>query len=46
VGARVAEAQGRGCRWLTVDCSPMSLPILVRCGFTPLARTTPYIWTP
>ena len=46
VGARVAEAQGRGCRWLTVDCSPMSLPILVRCGFTPLARTTPYIWSP
>ncbi|HEX2554965.1 MAG TPA: GNAT family N-acetyltransferase [Microvirga sp.] len=46
VGARVAEARARGCRWLTVDCSPMSLPILVRCGFTPLAVTTPYIWSP
>ncbi len=46
VGARVAEARERGCRWLTVDCSPMSLPILTRCGFKPLAVITPYIWTP
>jgi GNAT superfamily N-acetyltransferase len=46
VGARVAEAAERGCRWLTVDCSPMSLPILERCGFRPLATTTPFIWTP
>jgi GNAT superfamily N-acetyltransferase len=46
VGARVAEAAQRRCRWLTVDCSPMSLPILQRCGFEPLAVTTPYIWSP
>ena len=46
VGARVAEARERGCHWLTVDCSPMSLPILRRCGFAPLAITTPYIWSP
>ena len=46
VGARVAEARERGCLWLTVDCSPMSLPILTRCGFERLAVTTPYIWSP
>jgi GNAT superfamily N-acetyltransferase len=46
VGARVAEARERGCRWLTVDCSPMSLPILRRCGFEALSVITPYIWTP
>jgi GNAT superfamily N-acetyltransferase len=46
VGARVAEARERGCFWLTVDCSPMSLPILARCGFEPLAVTTPFIWSP
>jgi GNAT superfamily N-acetyltransferase len=46
VGARVAEARERGCLWLTVDCSPMSLPILIRCGFEPLAVTTPFIWSP
>ena len=46
VGARVAQARERGCLWLTVDCSPMSLPILTRCGFERLAVTTPYIWSP
>lgn len=46
VAARAAEARARGCRWLTVDCSPMSLPILARCGFAPLAVTTPYIRSP
>lgn len=46
VGARVAEARERGCRWLTVDCSPLSLPILKRRGFEPLSVITPYIWTP
>ena len=46
VGARVAEARERDCRWLTVDCSPMSLPILQRCGFVALSVITPYIWTP
>jgi GNAT superfamily N-acetyltransferase len=46
VASRVAEARSRGCRWLTVDCSPMSLPILVRCGFEALAITRPYIRSP
>jgi GNAT superfamily N-acetyltransferase len=46
VAARVAEARGRGCRYLTVDCSPMSLPILERRGFRRIATTTPFIWSP
>ena len=45
VAARAGEARERGCRWLTVDCSPMSLPILERRGFERLAVTTPFIWT-
>ncbi|MGO4572340.1 GNAT family N-acetyltransferase [Microvirga sp. 2TAF3] len=46
VAARVQEARGRGCRFLTVDCSPMSLPILERRGFRALSVITPFIWSP
>jgi hypothetical protein len=46
VAARAREALARGCRWLTVDCSPMSLPILERRGFRRLSVITPYIWSP
>jgi GNAT superfamily N-acetyltransferase len=46
VERRAADARGLGARWLAVDCSPHSLPILVRRGFTPLAVTTPWIWRP
>lgn len=45
VAARAEEARQRGCRWLTVDCSPMSLPILERRGFERLAVITPFIWS-
>jgi GNAT superfamily N-acetyltransferase len=45
VAARAREARERGCRWLTVDCSPMSLPILQRRGFEKLAVITPFIWS-
>jgi GNAT superfamily N-acetyltransferase len=45
VAERVKEARQRGGRWLTVDCSAMSLPILERRGFKRLAVTTPYIWS-
>ena len=45
VAARAEEARGRGCRWLTVDCSPMSLSILERRGFEKLAVITPFIWS-
>jgi GNAT superfamily N-acetyltransferase len=46
VAARAVRARERGCRWLTVDCSPMSLPILERRGFKPLSVITPFIWSP
>ena len=45
VAARAGDARERGCRWLTVDCSPMSLPILQRRGFERLAVITPFIWS-
>ncbi|MEU1708815.1 GNAT family N-acetyltransferase [Streptomyces sp. NPDC005706] len=40
--ARVAAA--RGCRYLQVDASPMSRPILERLGFHALSTTTPYLY--
>lgn len=46
VAIRAARAREHGCRWLTVDCSPMSLPILKRRGFQPLSVITPFIWAP
>jgi len=35
-----------GYRYLTVDASTDSEPILGRLGFRRLARTTPYTWRP
>ncbi|MFD2226956.1 GNAT family N-acetyltransferase [Microvirga arabica] len=46
VAIRAHAARQQGCKWLTVDCSPMSLPILERRGFQRLSTTTPYIWSP
>jgi GNAT superfamily N-acetyltransferase len=46
VGCRARLAVARGYRYLQVDASPMSRPILERLGFTCLAMTTPYVWTP
>ncbi len=43
---RAEIAAQRGYKYLTVDASPDSRPILERVGFTRLAITTPYIWTP
>jgi GNAT superfamily N-acetyltransferase len=43
---RAELAAQRGYRYLTVDASPDSRPILERLGFIRLAITTPYIWTP
>ncbi|MEU6508234.1 GNAT family N-acetyltransferase [Streptomyces sp. NPDC046942] len=40
--ARVAAA--RGYRYLQVDASPMSRPILQRLGFHALSTTTPYLY--
>jgi GNAT superfamily N-acetyltransferase len=46
VGYRARLAVARGYRYLQVDASPESRPILERLGFTRLATTTPYIWSP
>ena len=40
------SAAARDYRYLYVDASPDSQPILARLGFSRLARTTPYIWDP
>jgi GNAT superfamily N-acetyltransferase len=46
VGYRARLAVARGYRYLQVDASPESRPILERLGFACLAQTTPYIWSP
>lgn len=43
---RAELAAARGYKYLTVDASQDSRPILERVGFTRLAITTPYVWTP
>jgi GNAT superfamily N-acetyltransferase len=46
VAYRAGLAAARGYRYLQVDALPTSEPILTRLGFEPVARTTPYVWTP
>ena len=43
VGIRAAEAAARGFRFLQVDASPDSRPILERLGMQVVSTTTPYI---
>jgi hypothetical protein len=43
VAHRAAIAAARGFRYLTVDASDDSRPILLRLGFVELATTTPYM---
>ncbi|MHB1431226.1 MAG: GNAT family N-acetyltransferase [Streptosporangiaceae bacterium] len=43
---RAELAAERGTRYLTVDASAESRPILERVGFTRAATTTPYAWRP
>jgi GNAT superfamily N-acetyltransferase len=43
---RAELAAQRGYKYLTVDASDQSRPILERLGFDCLAITTPYIWSP
>ena len=42
--ARLADA--RGFRYLQVDASPDSEPVLARLGLLPVATTIPYVWSP
>jgi len=46
VSRRADEAAERGFRFLQVDCSDDSRPILERLGMHRLTSTTPYIWRP
>ena len=46
VGYRAQLAVDRGYRYVQVDASPESRPILERLGFACLATTTPFIWSP
>jgi ribosomal protein S18 acetylase RimI-like enzyme len=46
VGYRAGLAAARGYRYLQVDASAQSRPVLERLGFACLATTTPYVWSP
>jgi GNAT superfamily N-acetyltransferase len=46
VAARANLAVARGYRYLQVDASDNSRPILERLGFVPLTVTVPYVFTP
>jgi GNAT superfamily N-acetyltransferase len=46
VAYRARLAADRGYRYLQVDATPDSQPILARLGFVTLARTTPFTWQP
>jgi GNAT superfamily N-acetyltransferase len=46
VAVRARLAVRRGVRYLQVDASDDSAPILRRLGFRAITTTTPYVWTP
>ncbi|MEU1413788.1 GNAT family N-acetyltransferase [Streptomyces sp. NPDC005731] len=46
VAVRARLAADRGVRYLHVDASDDSAPILLRLGFRAVTTTTPYVWTP
>jgi GNAT superfamily N-acetyltransferase len=46
VAYRANLAAARGLRYLQVDASDDSRPILERIGFVPVTTTTPFIWSP
>lgn len=46
VAARAALAVARGVKFLQVDASDDSAPILRRLGFHAVSTTTPYVWSP
>jgi GNAT superfamily N-acetyltransferase len=46
VAERARQAATRGVRYLQVDASDGSRPILARLGFHAVTTTTPYLWTP
>lgn len=46
VAERARVAAARGVRYLQVDATQDSLPILLRLGFTAVTTLVPYVWTP
>jgi GNAT superfamily N-acetyltransferase len=46
VSARAQVAATRGVKYLQVDASADSAPILRRLGFRAITTTTPFVWTP
>ena len=46
VAHRASLAAERGFRFLEVDASSESRPILERLGFSAVTTTTPYVWSP
>lgn len=46
VAYRARIAAERGIRYLQVDASDDSRPILISLGFEEITTTTPYVWTP
>jgi len=46
VAHRARLAADRGFRYLQVDATDDSRPILEKLGFVPLTTTTPYVWEP
>ncbi|WP_309617996.1 GNAT family N-acetyltransferase, partial [Salinibacterium sp.] len=46
VARRAQIAWERGVKYLQVDASKDSEPILLRLGFIAITTTTPYVWTP
>ena len=46
VAHRAGVAARRGFRFLEVDASSDSRPILERLGFSAVTTTTPYVWSP
>jgi hypothetical protein len=46
VGYRARLAASRGFRYIQVDASPDSGPVLARLGLLPVATTIPFVWRP
>jgi GNAT superfamily N-acetyltransferase len=46
VAVRAGRAAERGCRYLHVDASDASRPILERLGFVDVTTSTPFMWSP
>jgi GNAT superfamily N-acetyltransferase len=46
IAARAQRAAARSVKYLQVDASNDSTPILCRLGFRAVTTTTTYVWTP